>query len=273
MLQAAQFFGGLFLFVIGPAILTGATIGYGLYNPSTGLGKWVYKWWPFGMPKKVQERVAAEGQAGRTHLKQVTKRVLKAAQLMVAKVETVLTILSQKVSVTGRILLLKLESFDGNMKNKVHIDPRTDKPLPEFPWLSLDDGRVIAYLPDKEGGNWKWFIADDVVDVVEVSPTTFLKPYGVEFAKSDQQARVVFSYPGLKGHEWRCTDILWANCQAEGENRFGSPNDTTQVSFLLSKDDESGEFLLFAQVRGGTGNHGLYILREFKPEVEIEDLL
>ena len=273
MLETGQIVGGIFLFVIGPMILAGATIGYGLYNPSTGLGKWVYKWWPFGMPEKVQEQVAADDRAGRNHLKQVTKRVSRAAQLKVAPVDTVLTILSQKVSVLGTILLLKLESFDGNMKNKVHIDPRTDKPLPEFPWLSLDDGRVIAYLPDKEGGNWKWFLAEDVIDAVEVAPTTFLKPHGIEFAKSDQTARVVFSYPGLKGHEWRCTDILWANCKANGENRFGSSDDTTQVSFLLSKDDESGEFLLFAQVRGGTGNHGLYVLREFKPEVEIEDLL
>lgn len=274
MLEVLQFFGAFLLYFVGPALATALVIGYGLYNPDTGLGKWVYRWWPFDMPTSVKNRLSIETSRVKEELTKVTKHVAKSSQLEAGKPGDLLTILGNQHSIAGTHLLLKLESFDGNLKNKVHIDPRSDQPLPEFPWITLNNGQIIAYLPNKEGGNWQWFMGEEVTDKAHQAPTTYLTEYGKAFAQSNQKARVTFNYPGLGDQEWRCTDILWTDCQTRGENRFGSSTGMTRMSFLLSKNDAtSGEFLLFAQVRGGNGNHGLYILRDFNPEVEIEELV
>ena len=107
MLEFLQVLGFLLLCLVGPAISAVLVVGYGLYNPTTGLGIWIYKWWPFGVPLSVQTRQKDKTAAVEKEIEKITQHVSKASQLKTAKPRDMLTIMGNRHTVAGTHVLLK----------------------------------------------------------------------------------------------------------------------------------------------------------------------
>lgn len=261
-----------------PITIAALTLWYGLNNPNTGLGKWVYTWWPFGQPKGVAERIRAEEQSARQELKAAT-RDLRPSEVIPAhlKVGNVLEMGADMQDVVGLARLLELKFYGADKANKVHIDPQGNL-LREFEWVTLANGDIIANLPNKESGRIVLYYGEDVFDNADVALLSHMEMPGKRFAASNQEDyNVDFEIPGIPG-SWLCRDIVWADVQMgpqDGKNRFGSSSGRmTRISSLLAKSTTNDdEFLLFVIMRGGTGDHGLYRLRPFDPNVEVEQIL
>lgn len=272
--------------LLGLAGIGAVVIVYGLGNPESGIGKLVYRYWPFPQPEWARQRVADREAVSLERLHAAAAEPDIETKLRQADVGGFMTdIMGRNIQFVGKMLLLELQFFDGDKDNKVHVDPHTGRKLREFQAYLLSGNRMLLEQPEGEGMELRWFLYENVTGKAR-GFTEYLKGSndspgpGMLFAKSKQTAEVVAE---LLGDSWLLQDILWADFEIQ-DGKTPVRNDTdgmARAAILLGRIITGGsegayelgdEWILSVDLRVGGGSDTLWWGKQFDPAVDIQDI-
>lgn len=130
-----------------------------------------------------------------------------------------------------------------------------------FTLVALGDGRLIAEVPEKEGGAVRWFdlIKSDGHTTDEVAP------YAKRFGQGGQKVTVTLEFDGVN---YRLTDIGAETFTTDGE-AFLTGNG--KCRHIVGKSD-AGDYFLFVDLTEGDGQDALFIGCQIDPEDAIQGI-
>ena len=276
---------GWFLVLIGLAGIGAVVIVYGLGNPEAGIGKLVYKYWPFPQPEWAYQRQHQRERAATKRLREAAVEPEPEEKLRQANVGAFMTdIMGRNIQFVGKMLLLELQYFGSDKSKKVHVSPAGET-LREFQAYVLSGNRILLEQPVGEGQNLSWFLYNEVTGQAP-GFTEYLKGDeqnpgpGVVFANSKQSKEVVVD---LVNSKWLLRDIVWADFKIEdGKTPVRDQGGKmARAAILLGRIITGGvsgsyelgdEWILSIDLRSGAGSDSLWRGHQFDPAVDIQDI-
>lgn len=261
---------GLLLMAAAGAGLIYLALGWAWTHPRSRFGSFVAEHWPWGTPAWARQR-AEEKQQERAA---AYREAIAAPDPMEDLEQGDLLVVETKEGpreVKAEAVLEELQFFGSDKSKKVHVGPDGSR-LREFRARLLSGGQLLLQQPCKEGGDLGWFLYERA-DMPRGFPEYLRGTDGapgpaLRFAESNQQAHVVLK---ALGKQWVAEDIVWADVAVQRGTFFvGTRRTKARVAMILARRaDDSGTWLLFIDLRSGSGGDTLWTGRRFDPAAEM----
>jgi hypothetical protein len=262
---------------LGVALLVAFAIGW--KNPSSAYGQIIIGLTPPVIAKALlgEDRVVlAQLQSTRPGSRETPKVVMPESgeDVLRQKQALFINIDGRQQMVKGRVTLLELQFFGNDKNDKRHIDPRSGERLREFPAWWLAGNQFLVETPSRESGRVKFFLYEDRTEDMPRGFTEYLRGDdsnpgpAMEFVRSDQKGTV---YLEALERRWLLEDIQWMDVQQDnGEFFVHSRSGIARVVMVLARDEDSDDYLLFADLRSGDGSDTLWVGQSIDPDVVVQ---
>ena len=185
-------------------------------------------------------------------------------QLMNAPVGSTIHFNGKTVMVIGNISLDSQESADGGSS-------WSSRNASAYRIIALEDGKVLACFPKKDGGAMAWFHMN-LADAANISG--FIQPHAKDFGAKGQgktgKTFFIWDEGGPVEEKFQMLDIGTQKWDAEGEGFLRGKGGCRHV--LAVSTSNPGKYFMVIDTREGDGEDVLMFGSLFDPEDEVESI-